>query len=165
MGFFTESKESRLLPFHCGCRSTNKEAMRRICSGLLPLKAELQAIRCNPSRPRSQPRNQAARMARGSGGIAGRFPQRLSAAFAVESGASHALQAAEMSFPSNQTDAVWKTFPTLCGLSFPEKPLFYCPKQRHLPFPITNCIYIEEKIDETAILCYTVGWSNMAAAF
>ena len=24
---------------------------------------------------------------------------------------------------------------------------------------------IEEKIDETAILCYTVGWSNMAAAF
>ena len=39
-----------------GCRSTNKEAMRRICRGSLPLKAEIQAILCNPSRPGSQPR-------------------------------------------------------------------------------------------------------------
>ena len=46
---------------HSGCRSTRKRTMRRICRGLLPLKAEIQAILCNPSRPGSQPRDQATR--------------------------------------------------------------------------------------------------------
>ena len=66
-----------------GCRSTNKDAMRRICRGSLPLQAEIQATLCNPSRPWSQPRDQLTRTARGSGGIA--FcdsPRRLSADFA-----------------------------------------------------------------------------------
>ena len=53
-----------------GCRSTRKEAMRRICRGSLPLQAEIQATLCNPSRPGSQPRDQLTRTARGSGGIA-----------------------------------------------------------------------------------------------
>ena len=35
--------------------------MRRICRGSLPLKAEIQAILCNPSRPGSQPRAQQTR--------------------------------------------------------------------------------------------------------
>ena len=46
---------------HSGCRSTRKGTMRRICRGSLPLKTEIQAILCNPSRPGSQPRAQQTR--------------------------------------------------------------------------------------------------------
>ena len=59
-----------LCKLRSGCRSTNKDAMRRICRGSLPLQAEVQATLCNPSRPWSQPRDQLTRTARGSGGIA-----------------------------------------------------------------------------------------------
>ena len=39
-------------PATCVCRSTPKVQMRRLCRGLLPLQAEIQAILCNRSRPR-----------------------------------------------------------------------------------------------------------------
>ena len=55
-------------PATCGCRSTPKGQMRRLCRGLLPLQAEIQAILCNRSRPRcSRSTNSTgARGARGS---------------------------------------------------------------------------------------------------
>ena len=59
---------ARVPTSRCGCRSTHKGAMRRLCRGLLPLQAEIQAILCNRSRPALQPRDQLPRGRRGSGG-------------------------------------------------------------------------------------------------
>jgi len=63
-----------VLPSHCGCRSARKGNMRRLCRGLLPLKAEIQAILRNRSRPARQPRDQLAKEQRGSGGKRASLP-------------------------------------------------------------------------------------------
>ena len=89
-----ESDKPQLRKLLSGCRSTNKEEMRRLCRGSLPLKAEIQAILCIQSRQTLQPRIQLAKDARGSGGK--RFfasPRRLCAAFD-----------ARKRLPSNNTD-------------------------------------------------------------
>ena len=57
-------------PSRYGCRSTHKGAMRRLCRGLLPLQAEIQAILCNRSRSALQPRDQLPRGRRGGRGEA-----------------------------------------------------------------------------------------------
>ena len=72
-----------------------KGAMRRLCRGLLPLKAEIQAILCNRSRPGSQPRDLLTRKQGGLGESLFDSPSGIRrvedpAAFAVESGTSQA---------------------------------------------------------------------------
>ena len=66
-----------------GCRSIPQGQMRRLCRGLLPLQAEIQATLCNRSRPDSS-RDTHRNGARGGPGESHAhlaFPRRLSAAF------------------------------------------------------------------------------------
>ena len=74
---------ARTPPAADGCRSSPQGQMRRLCRGLLPLQAEIQATLCNRSRPDSS-RDTHRNGARGGPGESHAhlaFPRRLSAAF------------------------------------------------------------------------------------
>jgi len=84
-----------------GCTRAIRRAERRLCEGLLPLKAEIQSNPEQLAPPRMQPRSAYSGSGRGSGGMRlFASPQRLCAAFAVESGTSQQRQATEKVSPS-----------------------------------------------------------------